>query len=698
MQTRDLLIEIGTEELPPKALKRLAEVFAQEIHSGLDKLSLTHEDTEWFASPRRLAVMVHKLILKQSNQEIVRRGPALSAAFDESGNPTRAAEGFARSCGTQVDDLERLENEDGAWLIYREKQKGQKTGKLLPGIIAEALGRLPIPKRMRWGDLDEEFVRPVHWCVVLFGNETVPCEILGVKSGNTTRGHRFHYPKKLRLSNAGQYLAKLRDPGMVIADFTERRERIDTLVNQAAKKVKGKALISPELLDEVTALVEWPVAVTGSFDKNFLELPREVLISTMQGHQKYFPVTNSKGDRLLNHFITISNIRSRTPARVRQGNERVILPRLADAAFFWGRDCSRNLEDYSAGLKDIIFQNKLGTLADKSIWVEKLSVAIAYKLEHSQRKILRAAKLAKCDLMTEMVGEFPELQGIMGYHYAVNSGEDEEVASAIDEQYLPRHAGDKLPETGTGQILSIADKIDTIVGIFGIGQSPTGDRDPFALRRAAIGVLRIMAECKLPLDLHEIIEESIQIHPSEVLTADNTDAEPLAMQVQKFFTERARNILREQNYSAEEVEAVLDLYSNRPVEYLPRLDAVRSFMKLPEAADLAEANKRIINIISKSGAEDIAAIPEVDLFNAEQERALYDATRRIAGQVNGFIEAGNFNEALKATASLHGPVTEFFDHVMVNVEDERLRKNRFALLHNLAELTNRVANISKLVT
>jgi glycyl-tRNA synthetase beta chain len=504
----------------------------------------------------------------------------------------------------------------------------------------------------------------------------------------------------IRLTSASQYLDKLRDPGMVMADFTERRDLIEKLVKQAAKKVKSKALISSELLDEVTALVEWPVAVTGSFDKTYLKLPSEVLIATMQDHQKYFPVTNNKGDRLQNHFITISNIKSRTPARVRQGNERVILPRLADAEFFWNRDCSKRLEDYGAGLKDIIFQNKLGTLADKILWVENLSVSIARKLEHPKRNVGRAARLAKCDLLTEMVGELPQLQGIMGYHYALNSGENEEVAKAIDEQYLPRHAGDVLPETISGQILSIADKIDTIVGIFAIGQVPTGDRDPFALRRAAIGVLRILAECQLPLDLHELIDESIRLHPKNILSPDTPDSDtvPLDNAVQHFFTERARYMLRDKGYSAEEVEAVLDLYSNRPIDYLPRLEAVRSFMTLPEAAGLAEANKRIINIISKSDAGHIASIPEVDMFQAEQERALYDATRRTAGQVNSYIESGKFNEALKAIANLHEPVTEFFDNVMVNVEDEGLRNNRFALLHNLADLTNRVANISKLAT
>jgi glycyl-tRNA synthetase beta chain len=674
MQVRDLLIEIGTEELPPRALKPLAEVFAQEVHAGLEQLSLLHEGYKWFATPRRLSVVVQDLVLKQADHEVVRRGPALSAAFDESGNATPAAEGFARSCGSRVKDLEQLENKDGAWLIYKERQKGQKTSKLLPGIIDDALRKLPIPKRMRWGDLDVEFVRPVHWCVVLLGKDTVPCQIMGVSAGNTTRGHRFHYPKVIRLTSASQYLDKLRDPGMVMADFTERRDLIEKLVKQAAKKVKSKALISSELLDEVTALVEWPVAVTGSFDKTYLKLPSEVLIATMQDHQKYFPVTNNKGDRLQNHFITISNIKSRTPARVRQGNERVILPRLADAEFFWNRDCSKRLEDYGAGLKDIIFQNKLGTLADKILWVENLSVSIARKLEHPKRNVGRAARLAKCDLLTEMVGEFPQLQGIMGYHYALNSGENEEVAKAIDEQYLPRHAGDVLPETISGQILSIADKIDTIVGIFAIGQVPTGDRDPFALRRAAIGVLRILAECQLPLDLHELIDESIRLHPKNILSPDTPDSDtvPLDNAVQHFFTERARYMLRDKGYSAEEVEAVLDLYSNRPIDYLPRLEAVRSFMTLPEAAGL--------------------------MFQAEQERALYDATRRTAGQVNSYIESGKFNEALKAIANLHEPVTEFFDNVMVNVEDEGLRNNRFALLHNLADLTNRVANISKLAT
>ncbi len=698
-QTKELLIEIGTEELPPKALKRLAKSFANEIQSGLETQSLSFSEVNWYATPRRLAVIVEQLAVSQQDREVMRRGPALAAAYDKDGKPSKAAEGFSRSCNVSIDELEKLETDKGAWLIFNSFEKGKKTTELVPDIINIALNKLPIPKRMRWGDRDTEFVRPVHWSIVLLGNEVIPCSIMGTTAGNKTYGHRFHHPKPIQIKSAAEYLAKLEAKGYVIADFEKRKNLIEEMVNKSAEELIGSVVSDPDLLEEVTSLVEWPAPITGSFDKKFLDLPKEVLIASMKDHQRYFSVQKKNSHDLINNFITISNIDSKNSNEIKVGNEKVIRPRLSDAEFFWKRDSSKPLSDFGDQLKDVIFQKKIGTLADKTERVKKLTEYLARLLEHNLKMTARAAGLSKCDLFTEMVGEFPELQGVMGKYYALQCGEPEEVAIALDEQYMPRFAGDKLPESQTGQLLAIADKLDTMVGIFGIGQVPTGDRDPFALRRAAIGILRIIAGCKLPIDLDKLIEKSIETYGDLISNTDNPSKKnPLQSEIKIFLRERARNYLRDLAYTAEEVDAVLDLYSGRAWEYLDRLKAVREFMTLPEATDLAEANKRINNIITKSEVDNIGTIPEVDLFETEQERVLFTATSRIAGKVNGYIENGNFREALHETASLHGPVTDFFEHVMVNVEDERLRNNRFSLLNNIAELTNQVANISKLAS
>jgi glycyl-tRNA synthetase beta chain len=700
MRRKNLLIEIGTEELPPKALKRLAEAFAGGIRSGLENHSLSYAGCNWYATPRRLAVIVEKLITGQADHEVIKRGPALASAFDETGKPSKAAEGFARSCGVEVSALEKSESDKGSFLVYRTMQTGKQSADLLQEIIITALNKLPIPKRMRWADREAEFVRPVHWSVVLFGNDVVPCEILGTRSDNITWGHRFHYPKPIRLKSANDYLAKLKDKGYVIADFSERKNLIEALVIEIAAKHGGTAIIKPDLLDEVTALVEWPVPISGSFDETFLQLPREVLIATMQDHQKYFPVANNTGDRLLNRFITIANIASTAPDEIRLGNERVIRPRLTDAAFFWQRDCSQPLHAYADKLKDVVFQKQLGTLAEKSERVTKLAEYIAAQLGYNVEFASRAASLAKCDLFTDMVGEFPELQGIMGKYYALASGEPQEVATALDEQYMPRFAGDKLPATNTGRVLAIADKLDTIVGIFAIGQTPTGDKDPFALRRAAIGLLRILSDFKIPLGLQELLVKSRGLYPVNLIETSTKDETTIARnlyEVIHFITERAKNYLREQGYSSAEVEAVIDL-NPKPAEYLDRLEAVREFLQLPQAAGLSEADKRIRNIISKSGADAVIVEADESKMQQDQERSLLEATRTIRTRVDALLSSGQFREALLQTAKLHEPVTGFFDHVMVNAEDETLRTNRFALLHEVANLTNRVANISKLVT
>jgi len=502
--TRDLLIEIGTEELPPKALPRLSRAFSDGVRKGLIQADLAFGEVHDYAAPRRLALWIEAVAATQADREQIRRGPALAAAFDDEGNPTPGAQGFARSCGVGVEQLEKLETDKGAWLVHRVMERGRDTAELIPAIVDQALGQLPIPKRMRWGAGTAEFVRPVHWIVLLFGDAVIDTEILGVKSGRETRGHRFHHPAPIYIGEPAAYAPLLQTKGRVLADFAERRAAIRGQVIAAGVAAGGRALIDEDLLDEVTALVEWPVAVTGDFETRFLEVPSEALISTMQDNQKYFPVVDGDG-RLLPHFITLSNIVSRDPAQVKAGNERVVRPRLADAAFFWNQDRKQRLEARIDRLGTMVFQSRLGTLLDKQKRVARLAAHIAVALGADARLAERAAMLAKCDLLTQMVFEFPELQGVMGRYYAQHDGEPEEVAQAIDEQYRPRFAGDALPQTATGQALAIADRLDTLVGIFAIGQPPTGDKDPFALRRAALGVLRILIEGGRDLDLAELI-------------------------------------------------------------------------------------------------------------------------------------------------------------------------------------------------
>jgi len=702
MRKKDLLIEIGTEELPPKALRKLAESFASGIQAGLDSQSLSYAANNWYATPRRLSVLVEKLIVAQEDQNVEKRGPALAAAYDANGQPSKAASGFARSCNVDLSELKELKTDKGTWLVFKTTEEGKPTRTLIPDIVINALNKLPIPKRMRWGESAVEFVRPVHWSVVLFGNEVIPCEILDTKVDNITYGHRFHSSKPIRIKTPKEYLIKLREKGRVIADFEERRQLIENIAVNAAKEHGGSAIINADLLDEVTSLVEWPVVVTGSFDEKFLELPREVLIATMQGHQKYFPVADDKTNKLINRFITIANIESSSADAIRKGNERVIRPRLADAEFFWRRDCLNPFSHFESKLKDVVFQKQLGTLADKTERVMNLSVYIANMLNADSKTAARAAQLSKCDLFTEMVGEFPELQGVMGRYYALQNGESAEVATALDEQYMPRFAGDELPKSVTGQILAIADKVDTIIGIFGIGQTPTGDKDPFGLRRAAIGILRILLENKLPITLDDLLSTAQNNYPENILISKHEGEKthvPVNVVAENFIKERAKYFLREQGYSGSEVEAVIGHPdNNKPAEYLERLEAVRSFLALPEAADLAQADKRIRNIISKSGESNIHQNAALDKMKEDQEKALLIATRSIREQVDSLINSGQFKDALVLTTQLHVPVREFFERVMVNADDEALRINRFRLLHEVGNLTNKVANISKLAT
>jgi len=692
---RDLLIEIGTEELPPKALRGLATSFAGAIVKGLGGDKLEHGEPEWFATPRRMAVMVPDVDCSQSDQQVQKRGPALSAAFDESGKPTRAAQGFAGSCGVSVEELETLETDKGAWLAYQTVDKGEATEELLEGIINKALASLPIPRRMRWGDNEAEFVRPVHWAVVLFGEDIVPCKVLGISAGNLTYGHRFHHPGSISLSSPDEYRDKLAEQGFVIADFNERKARIRENVNSAATACGGVAAginnSDESLLDEVTALVEWPVAITGSFDEEFLQLPEEVLIATMQVHQKYFPVYGS--ETLLPNFIAIANLESKDPEEIKKGNERVIRPRLYDAAFFWQRDCTRPLVDYGDGLCDVIFQKQLGTLADKTRRISQLAGFIADQLDLDTELAQRAAMLAKCDLLTDMVGELPELQGTMGRYYAAQSGEQEEVATALDEQYMPRQAGGALPTTNTGQILAIADRLDTLVGIFAIGKPPTGEKDPFGLRRAALGSLRIMIEGGLELDLLTCLDQAVEAFGSSI------DTGTVSGDVFVFMMERLRRYYLDDGVRSDVFDAVLARQPARPLDFHRRIHAVSDFANLPEADSLAAANKRIANILRQAGdgdADNITVTADGALLGEKVERDLYAQLIGIASKIAPLTAAGEYTQALRELSSLREPVDAFFDQVMVMVEDEDLRLSRLQLLAQIRNEFQQIADISRL--
>ena len=564
---RDLLIEIGTEELPPKALYHLSLAFEQGIREGLEKVGLPSGALHRFATPRRLAVLVESLPARQADRPLERRGPALSAAFGPDGQPTRAAEGFARSCGVTVAELQQQETDKGAWLVHLSVEPGAATADLIPGIVLAALAGLPIPKRMRWGDRDDEFVRPVHWAVLLFGDEVIPATIMGVQTGRETRGHRFHHPQPIRIASPADYARQLASEGQVIADFGERRAAVRAQAEAVAADLRGVAVIKPELLDEVTALVEWPVALAGTFERRFLDVPAEALISTMQDHQRYFPVVDAHG-RLLPHFITIANLESRDPAQVRAGNERVIRPRFSDAEFFWNQDRKQPLAARMEMLKHVVFQQRLGTLADKSTRVAALARFIAERGHGHPDWAERAARLAKCDLLTQMVQEFPELQGIMGRHYALRDHEAPEVAQAQEEQYLPRFAGDRLPATATGRALALAERLDTLTGIFAIGQAPSGAKDPFALRRAALGVLRILIEGPLDLDLLALLERAAAGFEPALRAGHVVET------VFEFVMDRLRGYYLDQGVRPDTFEAVLDCRPTRPLDFDQRVRAV----------------------------------------------------------------------------------------------------------------------------
>ncbi len=733
-EKRDFLVEIGTEELPPKALGALERAFGGNLASGLEKAGLKHGGIKPFATPRRLAVLVSRLAARQPDQKIERRGPPVSASFDAEGLPTRAAEAFAASNKASVEELQHREDGKGAFLYYVGVKTGASAVELLPGLVQSALDNLPIPRRMRWGSGEAQFVRPVHWVAMMYGKDVVPARLLDAASGNLTRGHRFHAPKPLRLSSPATYERTLRERGHVVADFEARRALVRERVEAVATTLGGRPLMRDALLDEVTALVEWPVPLAGRFEERFLSLPREVLISTLEDHQRYFPVQGADGG-LLPCFVAVANIESRDPAKVIEGNQRVVRPRLADAAFFWEQDRKLPLAARAEGLAKVTFQAKLGSLGDKARRVGILAAEISQALGGSDagrsrpvERALRAAELCKCDLLTAMVGEFPELQGIMGTYYALADGEEAEVATAIREHYQPRGAGDELPATETGMAVALADKLDTLAGIFAIGEKPTGTKDPFGLRRAAIGVIRILIEKRLELDLARLLDRAVRLAGEDIAKAAAAAGKPapalaaesLAPEVYGYVLERLRAYYLERSaetsapatgdlggaagepgpaaapaLTTEMFDAVLATRPASPLDFDARLRALGGFLALTDADSLAAANRRVANILRKAG-ESAPASVDAEALQAPAERQLYEAMRQRREAVSAATGRKDYAGSLALLAQLRPAVDAFFDQVMVMDENPKLRANRLALLAQMRELFAGIADLSRL--
>ncbi len=686
--SKNVIIEIGTEELPPKALQKLSNAFSNGIIDRIKQAGLSFNGYKSYATPRRLALFIDNLECNQEDQIIDRKGPALKAAYDADGNPTKAAEGFARSCGITVDQVEKLETDKGSWLFYQVTQKGKNAAELLPDFVQQSLDALPIPKRMRWGSSKVEFVRPVHWILMMMGEEIIDTTILDIKSSNSTRGHRFYANQDMLIKCPKEYATTLVEQGKVIPDFNQRRDIIKEKVVAVADSLGGVAIIDENLLDEVTALVEWPVPVAGGFEESFLEVPQEALISSMQDHQKYFPVVDKDG-KLLPHFITVSNIDSNNPEAVKSGNEKVIRPRLADAAFFWSQDRKHKLDSHIEKLKTVVFQNKLGTVFEKSCRVSELAKVIAENIGSNPENAARAAVLAKCDLMSDMVGEFPDLQGIMGRYYATLDGEETEVANAIEQHYLPKFAGDSLPTCKTASALALADRIDTICGIFSIGQLPTGDKDPFALRRAALGIIRILTENGYDIDLKQLLTTATEQLPGEI------DQEKTVSEVYGFIIDRLKGYYADKGVSANVFDAVQSTYPAELTDFEKRINACVEFSKLSESESLAAANKRIKNILKKVEG-DVSDTVDNALLQEDAEKQLAEAVATAEQKVAPLFAKREYTQALTELATLRTTIDAFFDNVMVMADDAAIKSNRIAMLNKLANMFMQAADISKL--
>jgi glycyl-tRNA synthetase beta chain len=687
MRQDDLLVEIGTEELPPKALKKLGLAFCELVSAGLHKAELNFTEARFYASPRRLAVYITDLSYQQQDKTLEKRGPAVAAAFDQDGNPTKAAQGWARGLGITPAEAGRLRTDKGEWLIYQAEVKGQALPELLPALVNDALSGLPIPKMMRWGNSEHSFIRPVHSLCMLYGDQLIEAELFGIKASRELLGHRFHHPQAISLKHANSYLDSLRQ-AYVVADFEERRALIQQGLQQVAEKHGAKVGIDEDLLDEVTALVEWPVVLTAEFDQDFLQVPKEALIYTMKGDQKYFPLLSSDG-QLMPVFAFVTNIESKEPQQIIGGNERVIRPRLADAEFFFNTDKKQSLESRLDSLDTVLFQKQLGSLKDKALRIASLAKSIAKLLGADPEHAYRAGLLSKADLMTQMVMEFPEVQGIMGQYYAAHDGEPQAVASAIGSQYHPRFAGDSLPDSSVSCAVSLADKLDTLVGIFGIGQLPKGDKDPFALRRAAIGLLRICVEKGLKLDLTVLIDRAVQEFGS-ILSNNEVN-----QQLLEFILGRFRAWYQEKGIETDVIQAVLARQPTSPVDFDARILAVQHFKSLESAAALAAANKRVANILAKNVHHGDNSVQK-SLLSDQAEIALSEHLQRTEADVKQAIERLDYKQALDELSALHRVVDDFFDQVMVMADDEQLRNNRLALLQKLRGLFLQVADISVL--
>ncbi|WP_341521938.1 glycine--tRNA ligase subunit beta [Pseudomonas sp. G.S.17] len=683
MSAQDFLVELGTEELPPKALNTLADAFLAGIEKGLLAAGLTFSAKQVYGAPRRLAVLITDLSTQQPDRSVNLDGPPRQAAFDTEGNPTQAALGFAKKCGVDLSEIDQ----SGPKLRYSQSIAGKATASLLPTIVEDSLNDLPIPKRMRWGARKEEFVRPTQWLVMLFGDQVIDCTILAQTSGRESRGHRFHHPESVRITSPASYLSDLR-AAYVLADFNERRLIITKRVEELATQHEGTAIVPPALLDEVTSLVEWPVPLVCSFEERFLEVPQEALITTMQDNQKYFCLLDADG-KLLPRFITVANIESKDPQQIVLGNEKVVRPRLTDAEFFFKQDKKQKLETFNQRLQNVVFQAQLGSVFDKAERVAKLAAFIAPRIGGDAQRAARAGLLSKCDLATEMVGEFPEMQGVAGYYYAKADGEAEDVALALNEQYMPRGAGAELPTTLTGAAVAIADKLDTLVGIFGIGMLPTGSKDPYALRRAALGILRILIEKQLDLDLIETVKFAVNQFGAKIKPAG------LAEQVLEFIFDRLRARYEDEGVEVAVYLSVRALQPGSALDFDQRVQAVQAFRKLPEAAALASVNKRVSNLLSKAEGK-IAQTVEPKYFDNAHEFSLYSAIQQADQAVAPMAAARQYSETLARLAALREPVDAFFEAVVVNAEDASVRANRYALLARLRGLFLGVADISLL--
>lgn len=680
----DFLVELGTEELPPKALKNLGESFLQGIVNGLKTEQLSYSNATVYMAPRRLAVLVEQLQLIQTDRQVVSEGPPVANSFDAQGNPSPAALGFAKKCGVDISTLDR----SGTKLRFSKNIPGQKAAELIPQIISKSLNELPIPKRMRWSARRDEFVRPTQWLLVLLGDSVLNCEILAQKSSNESMGHRFHHPGKIKIKSPKQYVEALKT-AHVIVDFNERKKIIFDQVNKLAKSIGGNAIIPDTLLEEVTSLVEYPVPLICTFEEKFLSVPQEALIATMQDNQKYFCILDQAG-KLINKFIIIANIESKDPQQIIEGNEKVVRPRLTDAEFFFKQDQKQNLESFNERLANVVFQAQLGTVFDKANRIAILAQEVAQNINANPSWAYRAGMLSKCDLASQMVGEFPEMQGIAGCYYAQLQGEESEVAHALNEQYMPRGAGAELPNTLTGSAVAIADKIDTLVGIFGIGMLPTGSKDPYALRRAALGVLRILIEKKINLDLIPIIQKSIELYGTKV------KSEKLDQIIFDFIYDRLRAKYEDENIDIQVYQSVRAVQPTNPLDFDSRVHAVQNFKSKPESTSLAAANKRVANILSKVQVEQISNQVIDSLLIEPAEKSLSSALMQASVKIHPLNQTKNYQEILEVLSTLKQPIDDFFNTVLVNAEDEKVKLNRFAILKQLRLLFLGVADISYL--